>query len=89
MTAVPLSRQLSRQPARRPSSGPAAESPPSLYAAVLFGGDDRSTVTEVVILFESAAAADGYAMECGWDDYAVGAVRFHLPPRIRRVRWVA
>ncbi len=86
---IPLSQQLSQQPTRQPSSGPAPESAPPLYAAVLFDGDDRSAVTEVVILFESAAAADEYAVECGWDDYVVGAVRFHLPPRTRRVRWVA
>ncbi|WP_250280761.1 MULTISPECIES: hypothetical protein [unclassified Frankia] len=85
MTAVPPP----RQPARRLPRGPAAESTPSLYAVVLFDGNDRSAVTEVVILFESVAAADGYAAERGWGDYAVGAVRFHLPPLVRSVRWVA
>ncbi|WP_239313556.1 MULTISPECIES: hypothetical protein [unclassified Frankia] len=68
-------------------SEPTAEQ--RLYAAVRFAGDDRSSVAEVAILFESAAAADDYALGCRWDDYLVGAIRFHLPPRACRVRWVA
>ncbi|WP_239380912.1 MULTISPECIES: hypothetical protein [unclassified Frankia] len=61
----------------------------ALYAAILFGGGERATVAEVKIFFETAAAADQYAVGHGWDDYAVSTVKFHLPPRVCRVRWVA
>ncbi len=74
-------------PAAHPPPGPTADQP--LYAAVRFAGSDRSSVAEVAILFESAAAADDYAHRSRWDDYLVGAVRFHLPSRTCRVRWVA
>jgi len=73
----------------QPQPKPETSGEQSVYAAVLFAGNDRSSVAEVAILFESAAAADEYALGCRWDDYLVGTVRFHLPPRTCRVRWTA
>ncbi|WP_239396070.1 hypothetical protein [Frankia sp. CiP3] len=46
-----------------------------VFGLVRFDGDGRR-VGEIVLAFEDAHAAEGYARAAGWVQYAVGPVRF-------------
>ncbi|KLL12945.1 MULTISPECIES: hypothetical protein [Protofrankia] len=48
----------------------------ALYGLVRFDGAHQRQVTGIVLVFESAAAADQFARTAGIDDYAVGPVEF-------------
>ncbi|WP_239393641.1 hypothetical protein [Frankia sp. CiP3] len=48
----------------------------ALYGLVRFDGAHQRQVTGIVLVFESAAAADRFARTAGIDDYAVGPVEF-------------
>ncbi|WP_239395122.1 hypothetical protein [Frankia sp. CiP3] len=46
-----------------------------VFGLVRFDGDGRR-VREIVVAFEDAHAAEGYARAAGWATYAVGPLRF-------------
>ncbi|AEH10801.1 MULTISPECIES: hypothetical protein [Protofrankia] len=48
----------------------------ALYGLVRFAGVHQRQVTGIVLVFESAAAADQFARTAGIDAYAVGPVEF-------------
>lgn len=50
-----------------------------IYSVVAFGNADRIRVEEIVVAFESAPAADRFAVDSGLVDYAVAPLRFHDP----------
>jgi hypothetical protein len=54
----------------------------TVYGVVRFEPGPERLVRDTVITFESARAADSYAVAQGWDDYAVCALRFLIdrPP---------
>lgn len=51
----------------------------TIYSVVAFGSADRIRVEEVVVAFESAPAADRFAVDTGLVDYAVAPLRFRDP----------
>ncbi|SBW27088.1 hypothetical protein FDG2_5149 [Candidatus Protofrankia californiensis] len=54
----------------------------TVYGLVRFDGEGRQ-VTEIVLAFENAHAADRHARQAGWAEYAVGPVRFPASVRPR------
>jgi hypothetical protein len=60
---------------------PTAETP--VYAVIQFDGADRR-VTEVVVAFENAPAADRFATDSGLADYTVAPIGFHVIPAARK-----
>ncbi len=58
-----------------------------LYALVAFDGRQAKGVSEVVLAFESPAAASHFADANGIGDYRVGPVRFSGSSAAPAVRW--
>jgi hypothetical protein len=56
-----------------------------VYAIVTF--DQSRQVAEVIVAFESALAADGYAQEAGVADYTVGPIGFVVSEVPEVPRW--
>ncbi|MCK9903176.1 hypothetical protein CC117_09740 [Parafrankia colletiae] len=53
----------------------------TVFGLVRFDGDSQR-VREIVVAFESAAAADRFAREIGWSEYSVGPVCFPAMMRV-------
>ncbi|SBW24636.1 hypothetical protein FDG2_4235 [Candidatus Protofrankia californiensis] len=58
-----------------------------IYALIAFDGRQAKSVSEVVLAFESPAAANNFADANGIGDYTVGPVRFSGSPAAPVVRW--
>ncbi|SBW24660.1 hypothetical protein FDG2_4242 [Candidatus Protofrankia californiensis] len=58
-----------------------------LYAVVAFDGRQVKSVSEIVLAFESPAAANHFADTHGIGDYTVGPVRFSGSSAAPAVRW--
>ncbi|WP_322761283.1 hypothetical protein [Frankia sp. Cr2] len=58
-----------------------------VYGLVSFDGETRRSVTEIVLAFESAEAADRFAHSSGIGDYAIGPVGFAVSVAASAVRW--
>ncbi len=59
----------------------------SVYGLVRFEGETQRRVSGIVLVFESAGAADRFARLAGMEDYAVGPVEFLATAAAAGVRW--
>ncbi|WP_322770472.1 hypothetical protein [Frankia sp. Cr1] len=59
----------------------------ALYGLVRFDGATNRQVVGIVLVFESATAANQFARTAGLDDYAVGPVEFLATTAPAGIRW--